>query len=1414
MELRSKRILSTESLPGGNRRGTPGAGAGCSSMRSAGDKALNRRALVDKFTTAETLRDSTSPLSTDHSLFPSPNSSPKYYETQFSSSPTSKSDISVDVAQETNSVTLSAPTTSKYKKTRMKWTDEYNEAILRSYYSITKLESVKISYRKLLHTKFIQTFPDLTHVTEQRVADQKRLIFRNKLVSEEKHAQIKREIAQELQITTGNETLTQQSYCSLPTTTANDSSCRMRWDDTLNKNVMRCYYIVTELETNMSAYRTKLHLKFTDMYPDLSHISQQRLSDQRRSIVNNKLVPLNELQDIKAEVAHLLKSNNTADFLSNNNTQEPCFLPNSETLDNSLLPVDIDHSENTQTLNLPNQTLTTTLDSQITTTTQNIRVQTYETEPCENSQEIDDIFKNALDTFANTEPTKRPYIPKQKTSKKFFKIVNYINTTLLPKHVDGDSDFLTLQSIMYVAAWTAAKANGTRLLETTTPNTRQAQTHRKPKWEIRLEKKREDLRVKIGRLTQYINGNRNETLTKQIEDIMNQYKTHSVHEEPNTEPTHFLDTLKQKLTVITSRLNRYQACTLRKLQNTQFSNNEKGFYRNLKTSTANTHTNNTAPLNTPTPDELRNFWAEIWEMPKNHNNEADWIKTEHERNINIAPMEFEYVPIETFQDVIRKLHNWKAPGSDNLHNFWYKKFTHVHPFLHNYINKFIHDPHTVPDYIMTGITHMIPKDPADLSNPAKYRPITCLQTFYKIISSCITDIVHKHIHSNNILAEQQKGCRRLSQGCKEQLIIDSVILRQVHKNKGELHSMYIDYRKAYDSVPHSWLLKVLDIYKINPLITHFLQTAMQKWKTSLKMSDTQTEPIAIKRGIFQGDSFSPLWFCLALNPLSNTLNHTEIGYPIMHNHSEQLANLTENFSKDICMDFGIDKCKINSVKAGQIIQNINYQLDTGQQITSLDHNEVYKYLGYNQARQIQYKDTKTKLLQQFKHRLNSICKSQLYSRNLVKAINSYAIPILTYSFGIINWTQTDLINIQRTINTTMTKNRKHHPRACIQRQTLPRYEGGRGLIDVSNLHNKQITSLRNYFHQKALESFIHHAIVQTDKKLTPLNLTDKNTQNNEKQTDVPTKLNAWTQKSLHGRHRKDLCQNNVDKTASNAWLSCGELFPETEGFMIAIQDQTIETRNYQKYIMKQRIPTDQCRKCNSSSETIQHITGACKSIVQTDYKHRHDQVANIIHQKLAKKYHLIPQTLTPYYKYTPEPVLENSNYRLYFDRAILTDKTTHYNRPDITLQDKKNHKAYIIDIAIPNSHNMQNTISEKLTKYTDLKDEIKRMWRLAEVTIVPIVISTTGIIPRQLHQSLNTLQLPKYTYIQLQKAVILNTCRIVRKFLQQDCLSQSISQQTTSPLQHYTLSETNSNTALARTEQPFLESSNSNTSTQ
>jgi hypothetical protein len=96
---------------------------------------------------------------------------------------------------------------------------------------------------------------------------------------------------------------------------------------------------------------------------------------------------------------------------------------------------------------------------------------------------------------------------------------------------------------------------------------------------------------------------------------------------------------------------------------------------------------------------------------------------------------------------------------------------------------------------------------------------------------------------------------------------------------------------------------------------------------------------------------------------------------------------------------------------------------------------------------------------------------------------------------------------------------------------------------------------------------------------------------------------------------------------------------------------------------------------------------------------------------------------------------------------------------------KKTKNTFLIDTAIPNTHNLAKTTTEKQNKYQELANEVRDMWKQDTVQVVTIVISATGIIPKSLSQSLKRLNLHPSTYIQMQKVVILGTCSIVRNFL-------------------------------------------------
>jgi hypothetical protein len=140
---------------------------------------------------------------------------------------------------------------------------------------------------------------------------------------------------------------------------------------------------------------------------------------------------------------------------------------------------------------------------------------------------------------------------------------------------------------------------------------------------------------------------------------------------------------------------------------------------------------------------------------------------------------------------------------------------------------------------------------------------------------------------------------------------------------------------------------------------------------------------------------------------------------------------------------------------------------------------------------------------------------------------------------------------------------------------------------------------------------------------------------------------------------------------------------------------------------------DKCKICGTEGETIEHIISSCTVLAQSEYKKRHDIFAKIIHMNLALKFNLLKNT-QPHYNYKPESCLENDNYKLYFDRTVLTDIHIKHNRPDIIILNKQQKQVYLLDIAVPNSHNITQTYNTKINKYLELSVARRNLWCLGK----------------------------------------------------------------------------------------------------
>ena len=91
-------------------------------------------------------------------------------------------------------------------------------------------------------------------------------------------------------------------------------------------------------------------------------------------------------------------------------------------------------------------------------------------------------------------------------------------------------------------------------------------------------------------------------------------------------------------------------------------------------------------------------------------------------------------------------------------------------------------------------------------------------------------------------------------------------------------------------VPHSWVIECLDLFGVIENIKRLLVNSMEKWKVMLCSGNSELVEVEIKRGIFRGDSLSPLVFVLALIPSSLILRKVKAAYAFSES-KEKINNL-------------------------------------------------------------------------------------------------------------------------------------------------------------------------------------------------------------------------------------------------------------------------------------------------------------------------------------------------------------------------------------------------------------------------------------------------------------------------------------------------------------------------------------------
>ena len=978
-------------------------------------------------------------------------------------------------------------------------------------------------------------------------------------------------------------------------------------------------------------------------------------------------------------------------------------------------------------------------------------------------------------------------------NQKFRQITKTVNEAL-PSLINRDATLTEINQVQYAAALTIQNQI---LPQKPRSGNNSRGRQQVPPWKQKLIGQITTLRADASRLEAYLSGQRSRGLTRKIRYLKRKY-----HLSSEDQLSSKLTEIKMLITTKAKIIKNKEEKLLSKSQNKAFERDPKKFFQTLNEEKIDVKT-------PPSKEEISAFWKGIYENEQDHNNQAKWLP-EVEKQLRDKPkMEDRPITNQEFQRKLRTMKNYKSPGPDQLTNFWLKTLDALHQHYLAAFNKILSGEESAPLWLSEGLTRLLPKT-AETHRANKYRPICCLPTTYKLLTAIISERLYDHLSDNDLLSEQQKGCIKDCLGTKDQLLLNKAILENCRKRATNLWMAWLDYQKAYDSVPHSWIRKCLQLYGVSTNIEMFIADTMTKWKTQLLLKHQNGEivlrDVKIQRGIFQGDSLSPLLFCLSIDPLSRLLNSKDNGYNVnarghnpqkvghllymddlkLYANSEKVLkdqlNTVREFSADITMKFGLDKCAIVAIEKGKFTKSEGVHLQD-LSIKALEEGETYKYLGVEETNKIDHAKMRKLHKEGYVKTVKMILKTKLTPKNKILAINQIAIPKIQYSFGIIDWPQHEINSIDVSTRKLLCQYKAFYKDQCHARLYIPRAKGGMGLIEIDATHKATIVSLAQYIVSgigQYANILRNHYSITSEKSLIKLAEVFLHPQKLEQQQEEPTKkarkarrkfiqkrqelnMEDWKKNKRAGRFANRMEEQEVDKNKSFEWLKRGVLNFDGERVILAAQDDGLLTNTLKKIFKLTN--NEKCRFCQESAETVSHLLSGCpKMLAEGRYTTRHNNVCRVIHWRLCQKYGFEAHERS--WKHTPQPFLENEQVKITYDAPIPAARhiTESAVRPDIVVLDKHTRKGYIIDVCVPNDYGVGRQEREKVTKYQDLKNDIKDTYRYEPVDIIPIVIGATGTMKRNLQHYIQLLPC-KVTSLELQIEVIRETVSMLKRAL-------------------------------------------------
>ena len=378
-----------------------------------------------------------------------------------------------------------------------------------------------------------------------------------------------------------------------------------------------------------------------------------------------------------------------------------------------------------------------------------------------------------------------------------------------------------------------------------------------------------------------------------------------------------------------------------------------------------------------------------------------------------------------------------------------------------------------------------------------------------------------------MLQLDQKGGKPGSMGCMDNLLVDRMVLEDTQFNLKNLTCTWVDLKKAFDSASHPWLFRCLECHGVPVVLIDFIKNIVKTWKISIEINKEngkeKIKTIKVNRGILQGDSFCVTLFIMSVNFLAWYIRSAE-GYNITCRRNEKITHsfyvedlktyhksrnkaavmstTIKSMFTDIGFEWCLQKCTAVKVNSGKLTEGGNLTVSEEESIQIMSKDDHYKFLGMvKNSKQLDELIMQT-LSQEYIRRLSVIWTSNISIPRKIRATNTFAIPLLQYSFWTCTWTLEKLKQLdcktREVINKNSGRNRKH----SVAMTYLSYDQGGYNLSELEMVY--ELSKIQ----------IAHHIATSTDQRIKFLGMERTSQVYVSKQDSTEVRVRSWSRNRI------------------------------------------------------------------------------------------------------------------------------------------------------------------------------------------------------------------------------------------------------------------------------------------------------------